>query len=208
MPTPLPPLLCPPPPHDPLGACHAAIRRCVACGLAATRTQAVPGEGSRTPRLLVVGEAPGAEEDASGRPFVGRSGRLLRTLVAEAGLRDDEWFIANTVRCRPPANRTPTPHERATCAPHLTAELSMLAPQAIVLLGRTAAIGVLGAAADVPLGTIRGQWHGPVPTMLNPRHEGALPRIVVTFHPAAALRNPAWRRALVDDLALAAAGAA
>jgi uracil-DNA glycosylase family 4 len=158
MAVPLPPLLVLPPVPDPLGAVHAAIRVCRSCDLCLTRRQAVPGEGSRRPRLVVVGEAPGADEDLSGRPFVGRSGRLLRLLVAEAGVAPDDWFIANTNRCRPPENRTPTPGERRACHPHLQAEISLLAPRVVVLLGRTAALGLLGSEANRPMADLRGFW--------------------------------------------------
>ncbi len=176
-------------------ALAADIRTCVACDLAGARTQAVPGVPGRGRHpLLLVGEAPGAAEDATGLPFVGRSGQLLDVLLGQAGLDRTDIAVANVVRCRPPGNRAPRAAEVRTCRPWLSAQIQMLKPALIVALGGTATTWFLGPRAR--LSALRGQvqsWQG---------H-----RLLVTYHPSAALRfgpRGAPRQALAEDLVLAA----
>ncbi|MFZ4600708.1 MAG: uracil-DNA glycosylase, partial [Terrimicrobiaceae bacterium] len=121
---------------------------CTACGLSATRTRVVPGEGSPTAALVFVGEAPGAREDRTGRPFAGASGRLLDDLLASIGIRREEVFIVNTVKCRPPENRSPLRSEIAACAPLLTRQLQALQPRVIATLGRHA-LAVFAPSAKI-----------------------------------------------------------
>ena len=191
-----------------LDALAAVHRGCTACpGLASTRTHVVPGVVPPRPRLLVVGEAPGATEDATGLPFVGRSGQLLDALLAEQQVTRAEVGVLNTVACRPPANRPPTRSETATCRPWTERRLALVAELAVkelavsgpvvlapvvLALGLSATRWFLGPTA---LGPVRGQVH---------HVDGA--RVVPTFHPSAALRGgPAGepRRLLAADLALA-----
>jgi DNA polymerase len=175
------------------------MRACQACGLAATRTSVVVGDGPADAAVVFLGEAPGAQEDLVGRPFVGRSGTLLRRVWAEVA-PDLAPFITNTVRCRPPANRRPHESEVTACAAWRTAELRALtAPKVLVLLGRTAA---MAAAATWTSGRV---WRGWLP-----EHALDLPTCVV-WHPAAVLRSPtrqpAWRDALADVARVARGGA-
>jgi DNA polymerase len=164
------------------------IRRCTACPLCGGRTQAVPGEGAERPLVLVVGEGPGAEEDASGRPFVGKAGQLLdRMLDAVALSRGTNCFIANTVKCRPPGNREPLPEETAACAPFLTRQISLLRPRVILTVGRTAAQFLLDTEA--PLGRLRG-------SLAEYRGIPVLP----TYHPSALLRDESKKRPAWEDL--------
>jgi len=168
-----------------------AVAGCTACAdLVASRTRTVPGVHPAGARLLLVGEGPGATEDAQGVPFVGRAGQLLDELLAAAGLARSEVAVANVVKCRPPANRAPTRAEAATCRPWLQRQLDIAAPVLVVTLGGTAAQWALGPA--VRLGAARGRVH---------EVDGRA--VVVTYHPSAALRfgpNGAPRAALADDL--------
>ncbi len=180
-----------------------SLSGCVRCPeLAATRRSVVPGElpsvlpGAGVDALLI-GEAPGAAEDASGRPFVGRSGELLDALLAEAGLPRERVAVANVLKCRPPANRTPRRAEVANCRPWLTAQLAAARPRLLVTLGGTAAQWCFGASARIS--ALREL--DPVPTY------GGVP-VVVTYHPSAAIRfgpNGMPRAALRADLVRAAA---
>jgi DNA polymerase len=173
---------------DTLETVAAEIRRCAACPLCGGRTQAVPGEGAERPLVLVVGEGPGADEDASGRPFVGKAGQLLdRMLAAIALSREANCFIANTVKCRPPGNREPLPEETAACAPFLTRQISLLRPRAILAVGRTAAQALLDT--DAPLGSLRGR-------LTEYRGVPLLP----PYHPSALLRDEAKKRPAWEDL--------
>lgn len=168
------------------------VRACTRCGLAATRRHAVPGEGSPTPRLMFVGEAPGADEDASGRPFVGAAGQLLTRIIENGmGLRRSEVYIANVLKCRPPGNRDPQPDERDSCAPFLEEQIAWLQPELIVALGRHAATRLL--ASEAPLNRLRGTLH-PRPA------DGRM--VLVTFHPAYLLRNPAAKTDCWQDIQL------
>jgi uracil-DNA glycosylase family 4 len=173
------------------------IRACTRCPeLVATRTTVVVGDTPEGARLLVVGEAPGAAEDASGRPFVGRSGQLLDRLLAEAGVPRAQVAVLNTVKCRPPANRLPTRAESASCRPWTAAQLEQLTPRLVVTLGLTSAVWFLGRTT---LGAVRGRVH----EVDGPFELGVLP----TYHPAAALRGGPQgepMRLLREDLFLAA----
>lgn len=172
-----------------LDALAVVVSRCERCAeLAATRTQTVFGTGSPTARLMFIGEAPGADEDRQGVPFVGRAGQLLTDMITKGmGLRREDVYIANTLKCRPPSNRTPHPDEVANCAGYLERQLSLVRPEYLCLLGRTAAQALL--ETSLTMGRLRGSWHKcrGIPT-------------IVTYHPAALLRNPAWKKDTWADL--------
>lgn len=143
--------------NDTMTAVHADIAVCTRCGLHATRTNVVPGEGPATARLIFIGEAPGADEDATGRPFVGRAGQHLDKILTAAGFKREEVYICNILKCRPPENRTPTHQEMELCTPFLRRQIALVKPQLIGLLGNTACKFVLGK--DSPgITKIRGQW--------------------------------------------------
>jgi uracil-DNA glycosylase family 4 len=179
-----------------LVALAALTRGCRACPeLAQTRTQVVPGEVPRQARLLLMGEAPGAQEDESGLPFVGRSGQLLDALLADAGLARDDVAVLNTIKCRPPGNRPPSRTETATCRPWTERQLALAAPQVVVSLGLSATRWFLGPTS---LAAVRGRLHDVAGGW----------RVLPTYHPSAAIRfGPQGepRRLLAEDLAVAAA---
>lgn len=153
---------------------------CTRCPLSAGRTHVVFGEGDPAAGLMVVGEGPGHDEDLQGRPFVGRSGQLLdRLLLEEAGLRRQEVYIANVVKCRPPNNRDPRPEEIASCRPFLDQQVAIIAPAVILTLGNFASKTLLGASEGIT--RLRGRTY--------PYPGASGPAIVPTFHPAAALRG-------------------
>ena len=166
---------------------------CTACGLSATRTQTVPGEGSPTAALVFVGEAPGAREDLAGRPFVGAAGRLLDDLLASIGLRREEVFILNTVKCRPPENRNPQRSEIAACAPLLSRQLAALQPRVIATLGRHA-LAVFAPNAKIA------EVHGRPYTQTEGGQQGGAV-LFPLYHPAAALHNGSLRPTLERDMA-------
>lgn len=172
-----------------LATMAAEVASCARCPhLAASRTRTVFGEGSPTARLMFVGEAPGADEDRTGRPFVGRAGALLTDMITKGmGLSRDEVYIANVLKSRPPENRPPLPDEIAHCLPYLERQVAIVRPEFLCLLGKTAASALLETA--LPLGKLRSKWH---------RYRG-IPTIV-TYHPSALLRNPAWKRDTWEDL--------
>jgi DNA polymerase len=176
----------------------ARARGCTACPeLAATRTQVVPGVVPTGARLLVLGEAPGAQEDESGLPFVGRSGQLLDQLLAEVGVARTEVGVLNTLKCRPPGNRPPSRAESRTCRGWTERQLALAAPQVVVALGLSATRWFLGPTS---LAAVRGRLH---------EHDGY--RVLPTYHPSAAIRfgpNGEPRRLLREDLALAASAIA
>jgi DNA polymerase len=175
----------------PLEALAADIAQCHACGLAKTRKCTVPGVGAGDAAWMFVGEAPGADEDAQGEPFVGAAGQLLDNMLAALGLaRDAHVFIANVLKCRPPGNRTPTPPEVAACRPYLDRQIELVAPGLIVALGRSAACTLLGIEA--PVASLRNRVH----------HYGGTP-LVVTYHPAYLLRTPADKAKVWEDLLFA-----
>ena len=165
----------------------AAIRACEACGLCRSRRQAVPGIGSRTARVLVVGEAPGAEEDQRGEPFVGRAGELLDQMLLAVGLDRRRVYIANVLKCRPPENRNPAPEEIAACSPFLRRQVALLQPAVILALGSFAARTLLGGEGKV--GALRGGSH---------LYDG-IP-VVVSYHPAYLLRSPQEKLRAWEDL--------
>ena len=163
---------------------------CTRCGLAETRTQVVFSDGNPEARLVVVGEAPGANEDRTGLPFVGQAGQLLDLMLASVDLsRERSVYICNVLKCRPPGNRNPQPDEIRACSPFLKRQLALVQPEALLAVGTFAA--QLLTSSDAPLGKLRGQVHS---------YEG-IP-LVVTYHPAALLRNSGWVRAAWDDLQL------
>ncbi|MDO4951753.1 MAG: uracil-DNA glycosylase [Bacteroidales bacterium] len=163
------------------------VAGCKRCGLAAGRTHAVPGEGCPTARLMCIGEGPGYHEDRLGRPFVGPSGQLLDKILAAAGFsRQTNVFIANIVKCRPPANRDPLPEERQACLPLLLKQIEIVNPAIIVLLGATALKGLINPSAHIT--QLRGQWI---------EWQGRL--VIPTFHPSALLRNPPLKRPVWED---------
>lgn len=176
-----------------LAAAAAEVARCVRCPhLAETRTQTVYGCGTPTARLMFIGEAPGADEDRIGQPFVGRAGQLLTDMITKGmGLAREEVYIANVLKCRPPENRTPTPEEAANCSSYLQHQVAVVRPEFLCLLGKTAAVGVLGVDPLSSLGRLRGRWH---------RYRGI--RTLVTYHPSYLLRNPAMKKEAWEDLQL------
>lgn len=175
---------------DSLEAVAAEVARCRKCRLAAGRTMTVPGEGPRRPIVMVIGEGPGAEEDRTGKPFVGPAGQLLDRMLSAIGLtRDSNCFIGNIVKCRPPGNRDPAPDEQASCIPYLERQMAMLAPRAILAVGRIPAQALLGTKEGI--GKLRGrrfQLRG-------------LP-LVATYHPSALLRDESLKRPAWEDLKL------
>lgn len=171
------------------------IRGCVKCPLHKSRTNPVPGEGSRKSGLMFVGEAPGFNEDRQGRPFVGAAGKLLTELIEDIlGLRRDEVYITNVVKCRPPHNRDPLPEEIEACAPYLERQVSILRPKVIVALGRHSALHFLSKAGIGAEGimAVRGRFY-------RIRYAGASLEVFPTLHPAAALYNPGNRDVIVED---------
>jgi uracil-DNA glycosylase family 4 len=166
------------------------VRNCTRCTLYATATKAVPGEGDPNAGLVCVGEAPGAKEDETGRPFVGQAGQLLTKILAAIDLTREQVFICNVLKHRPPGNRNPLPEEVEACSPYLIRQLELIKPKVIVAFGTFAAQTLL--QTKTPLGQLRGLVH---------RYHG-IP-LIVTYHPAALLRNPAWKRPTWEDVKLA-----
>lgn len=170
-----------------LEAVAAEAAGCTRCRLAEGRKSVVFARGSPTADLMLVGEGPGAEEDRQGLPFVGPAGQLLDKIIAAMGLGEDGVYIANIVKCRPPGNRDPQPDEIAACIGYLERQIDLVAPRVLVALGRVAAQALLGT--DEPLGRLRGSWHSVRGVPLR-----------VTYHPAALLRNPAFKRPTWEDM--------
>jgi uracil-DNA glycosylase family 4 len=173
----------------------AEVSQCCKCGLGSSRTHAVPGEGSPKARIMFVGEAPGADEDAQGRPFVGRAGQLLDKIIAACHLKREDVFIANILKCRPPDNRDPRPEEIISCLPYLQRQIEIIEPEIIVALGAHAARTLLDTNKSI--GQLRGQFHEYYSGI------GRLPiRLMATFHPAYLLRNysPENRRKVWEDM--------
>ncbi len=174
---------------------NESIRACRLCPLAEGILNKVPGQGNANARLMLIGEGPGAEEDRQGLAFVGAAGQLLTRMLAAIGIKREEVFIANAVKCRPPGNRVPKSEETAACLPYLRAQAALIRPQVILLLGATALRAVLGQEKRIT--QCRGQWIVSKGVFILP-----------TWHPAALLRDPskkrdAWQdmRALRDKLA-------
>ena len=191
--------------HLDRAALEQSVRACTLCDLAQRRQQAVPGMGDTSPDWLIVGEAPGEEEDRQGLPFVGRAGQLLDRMLAAMGLaREQKVYIANVIKCRPPHNRNPSPEEVEQCAPYLLRQVELLRPRVVLAMGRFAAQTVLGqggcfspeALQQMPLGRLRGQVH-------QARLGGVTLPVVVTYHPAYLLRSPAEKAKAWADLCLA-----
>jgi DNA polymerase len=174
-----------------LAALAREVAECTRCPvLAATRTQTVFGSGPPTARLMFVGEAPGADEDRTGQPFVGRAGMLLTDMITKGmGLRREDVYIANVLKSRPPENRTPDAVEVAHCLPFLERQIAIIRPEFLCLLGRVAATALLDTM--LPLGRLRGKWH---------RYRG-IPTIV-TYHPSYLLRSPDEKKKAWEDLQL------
>jgi len=171
---------------------RAAVAGCTSCQLHQHRTQTVFGVGDRDADWMIIGEAPGVEEDRRGEPFVGRAGKLLDEMLRAVGLDRSTAFIANILKCRPPNNRDPSADEAAACRGHLERQIDMIKPRLILAVGRIAAQQLLHS--DSPVGRMRGRVHS-----LNIRQ---VP-VVVTYHPAYLLRSPSQKRKVWEDLCLA-----
>ncbi|HXQ31783.1 MAG TPA: uracil-DNA glycosylase [Steroidobacteraceae bacterium] len=169
-----------------------AVAGCTRCALAKGRTNTVFGVGDPAARWLVIGEAPGAEEDRQGQPFVGRAGQLLNSMLRAVGLARDQVFIANVLKCRPPGNRDPLPEEVRCCMPYLERQIALIKPRLVLCVGRIAAQNLLGT--DTPIGKLRGHTHALAPFGTP---------VVVTYHPAYLLRSPGEKRKVWEDLCLA-----
>ena len=166
------------------------IGECTRCALHKCRNKIVFADGDANARLMFVGEGPGADEDAQGLPFVGRAGQLLNNMIMAMGLKREEVYIANVVKCRPPQNRTPEPDEANTCSPFLFRQIDVVRPEVIVALGATAATYLLGQRQ--PLAGLRGRVHS---------FRGS--KLIVTYHPAFLLRDPRQKKEAWADLQIA-----
>jgi uracil-DNA glycosylase family 4 len=178
-----------------LEAVAAEAAQCRRCALGSTRTHPVPGEGNPRARIMFVGEAPGADEDAQGRPFVGKAGQLLDKIIEACGLRREEVFIGNVLKCRPPDNRDPRPEEIVSCLPYLQRQIEAIEPEIIVALGAHAARTLLNT--NKPIGELRGQFHEYYPGLGRPPI-----KLMATYHTAFLLRSytPENRRRVWEDM--------
>jgi uracil-DNA glycosylase family 4 len=174
-------------------ALRARVKDCALCGLSMTRAQTVFGVGNRSATWMVIGEAPGAEEDKQGEPFVGRAGQLLNEMLWALGLERGAVYIANVLKCRPPGNRDPNPDEVACCEPYLKRQVALIKPKIILAVGRIAAQNLL--KTNTRIGALRGRVH---------RYADSGIPLVVTYHPAYLLRSPLEKRKAWEDLQLAA----
>ena len=172
---------------DSLEAIAAHATACRRCPLWSTATNCVPGEGSPQAKLVCVGEAPGEQEDLSGRPFVGKAGQLLTKILAAIDLKREDVFICNVLKHRPPGNRNPLPDEVTACSPYLVRQIELIRPRVILAFGTFAAQTLL--QTKLSISKLRGTVH---------RYYGV--PLIVTYHPAALLRNPAWKRPTWDDV--------
>ena len=170
-----------------LGELNKQICTCLKCPLGFTRTNFVFGVGNQHSEVVFIGEAPGADEDAQGEPFVGKAGQLLNKIIEAVGMRREEVYICNILKCRPPNNRDPQPTEMETCSPYLSKQIELLQPKFIICLGRISAQWLL--RTNDSLTTMRGKVHD---------YNGA--KLIVTYHPAALLRNPHWKRPAWEDM--------
>ena len=175
---------------DALRIIREEIGDCTRCALHTGRHTIVFGDGSPNARLMFVGEGPGADEDAQGLPFVGKAGQLLNNMIAAMGLKREEVYIANVVKCRPPGNRTPEPDEANTCSPFLFQQIDVIRPAVLVGLGATAATYLLGQRQ--PLAGLRGRIHP---------FRGS--KLIITYHPAFLLRDPRQKKEAWADLQIA-----
>jgi uracil-DNA glycosylase len=171
---------------------RARVAACTRCSLNSSRIQTVFGVGNQHAEWLIVGEAPGAEEDARGEPFVGRAGQLLNSMLRALGLARKQVYIANVLKCRPPGNRDPTPAEAAECLPYLEQQIGLLKPKIMLVVGRIAAQNLL--RTDKTLGSLRQQVH---------RFGVSQVPLVITYHPAYLLRTPTDKRKTWEDLKFA-----
>jgi len=171
---------------------RARVAACTRCGLSATRTQTVFGVGNQQAEWLIVGEAPGMEEDRQGEPFVGRAGQLLNSMLRAIGLARSEVYIANVLKCRPPHNRDPAANETAECLPFLERQIALLKPRIMLAVGRIAAQNLL--RTDTSLGRLRRQVHS---------FGASRVPLIVTYHPAYLLRTPTDKRKAWEDLKFA-----
>jgi len=171
------------------------VDRCRKCSLGSSRTNAVPGEGNPDAQIMFVGEAPGADEDAQGRPFVGRAGQLLDKVIEACGLKRSDVLIANILKCRPPENRDPRPEEIISCLPYLQRQIEIIDPEIIVALGAHAARTLLNT--NKPIGELRGQFHEYYAGLGRPPI-----KTMVTYHTAYLLRNysPENRKRVWEDM--------
>lgn len=167
------------------------VRQCTRCALHKSRTQTVFGVGRRDARLFVIGEAPGADEDRQGEPFVGRAGQLLNAMLRAIGLPRGEVYIANILKCRPPNNRDPQPEESTSCTPYLSQQIALVQPRVLLAVGRISAQWLL--QTDTPIGRLRGK--------ILSYGERNTP-LVVTYHPAYLLRSPLAKATAWTDLCL------
>jgi len=174
-------------PEKVLAELAAQIRVCSKCGLSQQRIQAVPGEGNARAEIMFIGEAPGKNEDEQGRPFIGQSGKFLTSMIEEIGLRREDVFIGNVIRCRPPENRDPLPHELTACDGWLRAQLRIIQPRVVCTLGRYAMIALIDPYMQIS------KVHGtPI------EKDGTL--FIPLYHPAAALHQAKLRDTLIDDM--------
>lgn len=173
-------------------ALQAEVAKCTKCALHASRTQTVFGVGNRQADWMVIGEAPGAEEDRRGEPFVGAAGQLLNAMLKAIGFERESVYIANILKSRPPGNRDPKPEEVEACFPYLIRQIALIRPKLILAVGRIAAQNLLGTTA--PLGRLRGQVH---------RFGEFNTPLIVTYHPAYLLRSPGEKRKAWEDLKFA-----
>ena len=173
-------------------ALETQVSSCKKCQLHESRTQTVFGTGNRSADWLIIGEAPGADEDRQGEPFVGRAGKLLTEMLFAAGLQRADVYITNILKCRPPANRDPSPDEVACCHAYLQQQIALIQPQLILAVGRIAAHNLLQTASQ--LGRLRGKVHHYGDTNIP---------VIVTYHPAYLLRSPLEKRKVWSDLQFA-----
>jgi len=171
---------------------RARVAACTRCALSVTRTQTVFGVGNPSAEWLIVGEAPGAEEDRQGEPFVGRAGQLLNSMLRAIGLAREQVYIANVLKCRPPGNRDPAANEAAECLPYLERQIALIKPKIMLAVGRIASQNLL--RTDMPLGRLRQQVHAFGVSQVP---------LVVTYHPAYLLRTPTDKRKAWEDLKFA-----
>ncbi|MDQ7817190.1 MAG: uracil-DNA glycosylase [Melioribacteraceae bacterium] len=172
---------------DSVDQLYSIIHECQKCPLGKTRNKFVFGVGNPDANAMLIGEAPGAEEDAQGEPFVGRAGKLLNDILKAVNLKREDVYIANILKCRPPGNRDPQPFEMETCIPYLHKQIDLIKPKIILCLGRVAANGLLNK--KLSLGDLR-----------NNIYEFNGIKTMVTYHPAALLRNPNWKRGCWEDV--------
>ncbi|MBD3287753.1 uracil-DNA glycosylase [candidate division KSB1 bacterium] len=170
-----------------LNALYLEVKNCQQCGLCNSRRNVVFGAGNPDADIMLIGEAPGAEEDLQGKPFVGAAGQLLTKILAAIQLKREEVFIANILKCRPPGNRDPLPEERKTCKKHLYKQIEIIQPKFILALGRVA--GQVLLETEKSMQQLRGDVYD---------FQGA--KLIVTYHPAALLRNQQWKRATWEDV--------